>query len=68
MEREPAYWLLRRAGSTTGDRVSAASAAMIAQRDGAVGDLYGRGLTWQEPDDEAYTGLIFVTLTPVWTT
>lgn len=39
---------------------------MIAQRPGAVGDLYERGLVWQEPDDDAYFGTTFVTLTPVW--
>lgn len=61
----PAYWLRRRAAGLA-SRVDAAEAEAIAQRSGAIGDLYGRGLTWQEPDASAYSGWTFVTLTPVW--
>jgi hypothetical protein len=64
----PAYWLRHRAGAAAEDdvRVNAAEAAMIEQRPDAVGDLYERGLVWQEPDGNAYLGSTFVTLTPVW--
>ncbi|WP_143765230.1 hypothetical protein [Catenulispora acidiphila] len=64
----PDYWLRRRAGDGEADaiRVNADEAAMIAQRPGAVGDLSGRGLVWQEPDSSSYLGTTFVTLTPVW--
>lgn len=63
----PDYWRRHRAGDDPADdiRVSAAEAEMIAQRQDAVGDLYVRGIVWQEPDSESYSGLTFVTLTPV---
>jgi hypothetical protein len=61
----PAYWLRQRAARLA-DRVDTAEAESIAQRAGVVGDLYGRGLVWQEPDASAYSGWTFVTLTPVW--
>ena len=66
--RAPDYWLRRRAGDDPDDamHISAADAEMIAQRPDAIGDLYSRGLVWQEPDASSYSGTTFVTLTPVW--
>lgn len=65
---DPNYWLRHRAGDDPADarRISEADAVLLAQMPDAVGNLYERGLVWQEPDADAYSGMAFVTLTPVW--
>lgn len=64
---EPSYWLRQRNGHPDGERVSAADAAMIAQRPGAEGDyLSPRGLVWTDVDPAGPGGFSYYTLTPIW--
>ncbi|GAA2034528.1 hypothetical protein GCM10009839_38810 [Catenulispora yoronensis] len=63
----PAYWVRQRAGDTDTVRLSAAEAAMVAQRPGAVGDyLSPAGLVWRERNADVRGGWDHFTITPVW--
>lgn len=65
--REPLYWLRQRNGNTGTAQLTAAEAAQIAQRPGAVGNyLSTAGLTWRELDPDVPGGFAYFTLTPVY--
>lgn len=66
-DRAPLYWLRQRAGEISTVRLSAAEAAMVARRPGAVGDhMRPAGLVWRERDEDMHGGWAYFTITPIY--